>query len=438
MGNYIKEIKIFKVRHLKNFDIPISTNGECRHLILTGINGSGKTSLVTSIAAFLDKIIIQRWVENYRSKKEILETGLTYITDLDDEKFKIALRIIGKKMDEIKRNQKSITMSDVQKIEEMKKKFIPELDSFIYKTGGIDLIFDSIENVLKSYQEHQFILDFFSAGRSAQFHVPEGIKKLDFKQQDSVKQKISDLFIQYIVNLKAERSFAKDEADDKTVQRVDKWFDCFVNNLKKIFGRNDLRFQFDRKNYNFNILLKDREPVTLNQLSDGFSAIIHIITQLLLRVDAYAHGYKAFDIEGIVLIDEIETHLHVELEKKILPFLTSFFPKIQFIVTTHSPFVLSSISNAVICDLEKKTVTTDLSGYSYSALIESYFDTDKYSDEIKKQIKEYEELVSKKSLSSEKKKRMIELEFYLDNIPKTLNKELFLKYSELRMHKGTV
>ena len=50
---------------------------------------------------------------------------------------------------------------------------------------------------------------------------------------------------------------------------------------------------------------------------------------------------KMYDLQGIVLIDEIETHLHVELQKKILPFLTNFFPNIQFVITTHSPFILN-------------------------------------------------------------------------------------------------
>ena len=74
------------------------------------------------------------------------------------------------------------------------------------------------------------------------------------------------------------------------------------------------------------------------------------------------HKTKSYDVQGIVLIDEIETHLHIDLQKKILRFLTSFFPKIQFIVTTHSPFVISSIENAVVCDLEKKIVFDKLSG----------------------------------------------------------------------------
>ena len=134
------------------------------------------------------------------------------------------------------------------------------------------------------------------------------------------------------------------------------------------------------------IIEPNKEPYGFDTLSDGYSAIISIVTELLLRMEA--HEAKNYDMEGLVLIDEIETHLHVELQKKILPFLTNFFPKIQFIVSTHSPFVLSSISNSVICDLEKDIITSDLSGYSYDTLIESYFDSDKYSSLVKSKVLE--------------------------------------------------
>ncbi len=126
-------------------------------------------------------------------------------------------------------------------------------------------------------------------------------------------------------------------------------------------------------------------------ISDGYSSLLAILTELILRMEA--HGASAYDMQGVVLIDEIETHLHVALQKKVLPFLTSFFKNIQFIVTTHSPFVLSSISNAVICDLEKRFVTTDLSAYSYDALVESYFDNDKYSKEVKEKIDRFENII---------------------------------------------
>ena len=136
-------------------------------------------------------------------------------------------------------------------------------------------------------------------------------------------------------------------------------------------------------------------------------------------------------MQGIVLIDEIETHLHVELQKRILPFLSSFFPKIQFIVTTHSPFVLSSLSNAIICDLEKKFVTEDLSSYSYDALIESYFDTDKYSSEMKNKIDRFEKLSLILQKSSEEEFEYLKLKSYLKKLPTFMAPELDVKIKEL-------
>jgi predicted ATP-binding protein involved in virulence len=192
-----------------------------------------------------------------------------------------------------------------------------------------------------------------------------------------------------------------------TVKKIDNWFEKFEKRLQFIFDFEKLELKFNRKAYNFEIITDEIEPFNVNNLSDGYSAIISIVSELILRMEA--HNVKAYDLEGIVIIDEIETHLHVDLQKKILPFLTDFFPKIQFIVTTHSPFVLSSISNATICDLETKIVTTDLSNYSYDALIESYFKTDKYSDEIKNKIKEFEELIEKDGFDHSPKFRTVKL-----------------------------
>ena len=62
----------------------------------------------------------------------------------------------------------------------------------------------------------------------------------------------------------------------------------------------------------------------------------------MLRMEKQSQRDIRFDMPGIVLIDEIETHLHLELQKKIMEILTGIFPNVQFIVTTHSPFILNS------------------------------------------------------------------------------------------------
>lgn len=142
---------------------------------------------------------------------------------------------------------------------------------------------------------------------------------------------------------------------------------------------------------------------------------------------------KTYDIEGIVLIDEIETHLHIELQKKILPFLTKIFPKIQFIITTHSPFVLSSISNSIIYDLEKGLVTEDLSQYSYEALVESYFDTDQYSERLKKQFAELKSFSDKEYLSEEEKENYLRLKSEISQASKLFSEELLVAYQSLQL-----
>ena len=67
MSNYITEIKINKVRHLENLSINLGS--EKKHLILTGKNGSGKTSLLLEISNLFDELIINNPIENYENKK---------------------------------------------------------------------------------------------------------------------------------------------------------------------------------------------------------------------------------------------------------------------------------------------------------------------------------------------------------------------------------
>ena len=142
---------------------------------------------------------------------------------------------------------------------------------------------------------------------------------------------------------------------------------------------------------------------------------------------------RNYNIQGIVFIDEIETHLHIDLQKKILPFLITFFPKIQFIVTTHSPFVLTSIDNAVVFDLEKQLKLENLSGYSSEAIVESYFQSDKYSELLKAQVARYKELLNKANPTLEQEDEIESLRRYFRQLPKFLAPELQLTINQLEL-----
>ena len=69
---------------------------------------------------------------------------------------------------------------------------------------------------------------------------------------------------------------------------------------------------------------------------------------------------QIFNIPGLLLIDEIETHLHPKWQKKILGIIRSLFPNLQIILTTHSPFVVASMDGARIYTCVPQTGYSEL------------------------------------------------------------------------------
>lgn len=92
------------------------------------------------------------------------------------------------------------------------------------------------------------------------------------------------------------------------------------------------------------VIDKDRVPLTLDQLSDGERFVIVLVCDLARRLFLANPGatdpLAGF---GIVVIDEIEQHLHPAWQVRLLPALIAAFPGLQFIATTHSPSVVTSV-----------------------------------------------------------------------------------------------
>ncbi len=91
---------------------------------------------------------------------------------------------------------------------------------------------------------------------------------------------------------------------------------------------------------------KDGKTLSVDQLSDGEKCMIALVGDLARRL-VVANPMREDPLlgNGIVLVDEIELHLHPEWQKSILPRLLQTFPYVQFVVTTHSPLVLSQLNS---------------------------------------------------------------------------------------------
>lgn len=98
--------------------------------------------------------------------------------------------------------------------------------------------------------------------------------------------------------------------------------------------------------------------ITVNQMSDGYRSILSLTFELLRQMVAsygadqvfenVSNGEMVIDLPGIVLIDEIDAHLHPTWQTRIGEWFIKYFPKIQFIMTTHSPLICRAAENGSI------------------------------------------------------------------------------------------
>lgn len=82
------------------------------------------------------------------------------------------------------------------------------------------------------------------------------------------------------------------------------------------------------------------------QLGYGYQSMLSWVIDLCKRMfERYPDSENPLNENAIVLVDEIDLHLHPEWQRKVIPFLSKNFPNVQFIVTTHSPLVIQSMEN---------------------------------------------------------------------------------------------
>lgn len=446
---FIQKLVIKDVREIKNFAIPLD-DGERKHLIITGKNGCGKTSTLVEIDNLLNNLINNQFAQMTQIKKSIewYENAIEQThKNIESYQKQIEIQIEqknnlfqnqevnGQQIEQVENNIKSYSSNilnektTIQNYENQIVQWQKDVDDF----SKVELIFSNQSAIYEDIVNGKFILAFFEAKRHNEPTMPQTPTKQIFQPKYQTKDKLNKTFLQYLLNLKTEQAFAQIRNDADTVNNIGLWFSNFEARLRELFEQEELNLQFDDKGFNFKITYENKS-FGLNELSDGYSSLLAILTELILRMEA--QQAQAYDMQGVVLIDEIETHLHVELQKKVLPFLTGFFPKIQFIVTTHSPFVLSSLSNAVICDLERREIISSerFLNASYSQIVKNYFEVDsEFSRILVNEIKQYEDLITlfeNGRLDPRQERELLDLDLKLDRISPMLSDEIYLRFKE--------
>lgn len=135
------------------------------------------------------------------------------------------------------------------------------------------------------------------------------------------------------------------------------------------------------------VRLETGAVVTWTELSDGFHVFLALVADLARRavmLNEQDGGEAPSKVEGVVLIDELDLHLHPRWQRVVLDGLRTVFPRLQFVVTTHSPQVLSSALNRqvrLIRNGEVRQGTIYVEKRDSNSIMREYFGTDERDEE---------------------------------------------------------
>lgn len=126
---------------------------------------------------------------------------------------------------------------------------------------------------------------------------------------------------------------------------------------QKAFSILDSTITFSRvDSHSLDIMLQTPSgQIYFEYLSSGFKSLIILVLGIIMEIE-FRFGdqdIKVEDFDGIIIIDEIDVHLHPTWQTQILVVLEKIFPKVQFFVSTHSPHVIQSLPPNQLIALEK-------------------------------------------------------------------------------------
>lgn len=196
-----------------------------------------------------------------------------------------------------------------------------------------------------------------------------------------------------------------------------------VNIILSPVGWSKIRTQTQTYSRHSQIVLTHKQIGSLEywQLSEGIRSVLGMVMDIAYRcciLNSHLGENAIKETEGIVLIDEVDMHLHPEWQQVILRDLRKAFPNLQFIVTTHSPQVLTTVPAECIRIIREQKIESTpagTKGAESSRLLERIFKVESRppQDENTKMLAEYRQLVYADKWADERAK---ELRKKLDDI----------------------
>ena len=172
-----------------------------------------------------------------------------------------------------------------------------------------------------------------------------------------------------------------------------------------ITGFSNVKVQFNIDTGDIDVIYFDKNNgyvrIPVSQLSDGYKCTISLIADIAYRMailNPQLLEKVLTETEGIVLIDEIDLHLHPTWQKRILKDLMHIFPKVQFIVSTHAPEVINSVKSDSIVILKDNAVlpvADETYGKDANTILREVMEVSARPDDIRRLFEQFYTLLDK-------------------------------------------
>lgn len=202
---------------------------------------------------------------------------------------------------------------------------------------------------------------------------------------------------------KAKKVLPQNEIDSMTLQLIHDIRDKIHFQLNNEFHdnllsavRDSIEFFTSFKNVHIRrqgtptmIVEKDGEELDVNQLSQGEKSLLALVGDIARRLALLNPSLdNPLEGEGVVMIDEVDLHLHPKWQHDLIDKLVKTFPNVQFILTTHSPHVISDRSDILLYSLEDGELIEEpnVYGEDVNTILTKIFDVDIRDSKVEKQF----------------------------------------------------
>lgn len=206
----------------------------------------------------------------------------------------------------------------------------------------------------------------------------------------------------WVANQDFRRLKAKELGHQDRAEQLERSIRDIERVVSEIIGE---QFSFVASDEDHNVRVRrNGANIQIGLLPDGLKSIVSWIADLLMRLDRipWVDNTPPMQRPFLLLLDEVDIHLHPSWQRKVLPIVQRIFPKAQIIASTHSPFVVASAQDASIIALKLEdgvssveSVSPGQVGVSYSAVLRSIFGIESQFDvETERDFSEFHEAKS--------------------------------------------